>query len=137
MKLELLCLRYLIYIREILRKGQGSRLKSLNVQGTVSPEASPAATTATPGDPVPLEGNSRADLPEIVIILVAKFQHRREKSILLFGAFVTLQVDVRKQVLEAEGTQEDVRKSSLDDGTQDKLQMKILCYMSELAERLK
>ena len=92
----------------------------MNVRGKATPEASPAATTATPGDLVPLEGNSRADLPEI-IILVAKLQHCREKSILLFGKLVALQVDVRKKVLEAEGTQGDVPKSSSDDSTEDKL----------------
>ena len=107
----------------------------MNVRGKATLEASPAATTATPGDLVPLEGNSRADLPEI-IILVAKLQHCREKSILLFGKLVALQVDVRKEVLEAEGTKEDVPKLSLDDDTQDKLQMKMLCYKSMLVERL-
>ena len=84
------------------------------------------------GDPVPPEGNSRADLPEIVIILVAKLQHRRGKLILLFGKLVGLQVDVRKELLEAEGTQGDVPKLSLDDSTEDKLQIKILCYRSML-----
>ena len=57
-------------------------------------------------------------------------------SIPAFEEFVPLDVDVRKQVLEAEGTKEDVPKLSLDDDTQDKLQMKILCYMSMLVERL-
>ena len=56
--------------------------------------------------------------------------------IAIFGDFVPLDVDVRKQVLDSEETKEDVQKSSLDDDTQDKLQMKILCYMSKLAERL-
>ena len=101
----------------------------MNVRGKATLEASPAATTATPGDLVPLEGNSRADLPEI-IILVAKLQHCREKSILLFGKLV----DVRKRVLEADGTKGDVTKSSLDDSTEDKLQIKILCHRSMLIE---
>ena len=50
--------------------------------------------------------------------------------------FVPLDIDVGEQVLEAEGTKEDVPKLSLDDDTKDKLQMKILCYMSMLVERL-
>lgn len=105
----------------------------MNVQGKITPEASPAAATVAPGDPVPPKGNSRAGLPEIVIILVAKFQ-RREKSILLFGKFVAVQVGVRKQVLEAGGTEGYVPKSSLDDVTQDKLKMKVVCYRSMLIE---
>ena len=104
-------------------------MEDLEVRVKATPEASPAATTATPGDLVPLEGNSRADLPEI-IILVAKLQHCREKSILLFGKLV----DVRKRVLEADGTEGDVTKSSLDDGTEDNLQMKVLCHRSMLIE---
>ena len=53
-----------------------------------------------------------------------------------FRAFVPIDVDVRKQVLEAEGTEEDVPKLSLDDDTRDELQMKALCYMLKLVERL-
>ena len=52
-----------------------------------------------------------------------------------FEAFVPLDDDVRKQVLEAEGTKEDVPKLSLDDDTRDELQMKALCYMLKLVER--
>ena len=53
-----------------------------------------------------------------------------------FRAFVALEVDVRKQVLEAEVTEKDVPKLSLDDDTRDELQMKALCYMLKLVERL-
>ena len=53
-----------------------------------------------------------------------------------FRAFVALEVDVRKQVLEAEVTEKDVPKLSLDDDTQDELQIKILSYTSKLAETL-
>ena len=106
----------------------------MNVRGKATLEASPAATTATPGDLVPLKGTSRADLPEIVIVLVVKFQRRREELILVFGKLVGLQVDVEKRVLEADGTERDVTKSSLDDSTEDKLQIKILCHRSMLIE---
>ena len=53
-----------------------------------------------------------------------------------FRAFVALEVDVRKQVLEAEATEKDVPKLSLDDDTRDELQMKALCYMLKLVETL-
>ena len=53
-----------------------------------------------------------------------------------FEAFVALDADVRKQVLEAEGTEEDVPKLSLDDDTQDELQIKILSYTAKLVETL-
>ena len=53
-----------------------------------------------------------------------------------FRAFVVLDDDVRKQVLEAEGTKEDVPKLSLDDDTQDELEIKILSYTSKLIETL-
>ena len=53
-----------------------------------------------------------------------------------FRAFVALEVDVRKQVLEAEVTEKDVPKLSLDDDTRDELQMKALCYMLKLVETL-
>ena len=43
---------------------------------------------------------------------------------------------MRKQVLEAEVTEKDVPKLSLDDDTRDELQMKALCYMLKLVERL-
>ena len=53
-----------------------------------------------------------------------------------FREFVPPDVKVRKQVLEAEGTKKDVPKLSLDDDTQDDLQIKILSYTSKLVETL-
>ena len=50
--------------------------------------------------------------------------------------FVPLDIDIREQVFEAEGTNEDVPKISLDADTKDELQMKILSYMSRLVGRL-
>mgnify|MGYP003314914716 CR=1 FL=1 len=88
-------------------------LKAGNVKET--PEASSAATIATP---------------------LVRFHHRQEKSITVFQVFVPLDIDVREQVFEANGTNEDVPKISSDADTKDELQMKILSYMSKLVGRL-
>ena len=50
--------------------------------------------------------------------------------------FVPLDIELRGQVFEAEGGNEDVPEISSDAQTKDELQMKVLSYMSKLVGRL-
>ena len=56
--------------------------------------------------------------------------------ITVFEDFVPLDVDVREGVPEVEGDDQVLLETSSDPQTEDKLQIKILSYMSKLVERL-
>ena len=82
---------------------------------------------ANRGDSVLPKGNSRGHPQEFVVIIIVRLRHYQVKIIDVFGKLVAL---------EAEVTEKDVPKLSLDDDTRDELQMKALCYMLKLVERL-